>query len=172
MPTKYIVKNAISLTSTPAVPPPNVAGVDIASKTTGSDTYDFTFNPDGTRRVIPNNIAISYPILAGSLDTPVFIADDAYQVVKINEVHSVVGGGSAAVTVKKCTGTTAPASGTAMHASAIDLTATINTNISPTLVATTSTLTLAAGDKVSLDFSGTLTGLVGVITINLKRVPA
>lgn len=172
MPTKYIIKTAApGANAVGAVPPVNVSGIRAVAKPSGgSDTYDFLWNPDGTMRVFPNTISVTVPIVAASVDTHVFIADDAYQVVSINEVHSVVGGSSAALSVKKCTGTTAPASGTALHATGIDLTATVNTNIVPTLVATTATLQLAATDKLAFDFSGTLTGLVGTVTLNLRRI--
>lgn len=171
MPTHFVVKGANNL-SVASPPPSNVTSVKAMLKATGPDTYDFLYNPDGTWRVFPAEIQVSIPINASSVDGHAFIADDAYQVVSIREIHNVVGGSGAQVVVKKCTGTTAPASGTALHATAIDLTATINTNITPALVATTATLQLAATDKLAMDFSGTLTGLNGVLVLWLKRLPS
>lgn len=128
------------------------------------------YNPDGTAR----NLApfqVSIPVDATSVDTNVFIAPVACKLVRAQEAHSVVGGASAAVDVKKCTGTTAPASGTSMLASAFDLTSgvAINTVTDKTLAAP-ATVTLAAGDRVALDFSGTLTGLVGSVTLTFVQV--
>lgn len=146
--------------------PGNVASIGVDS------TLDsIVFNGSGSRNVVPKSIYVTIPINASSVDTNVWIAPTAHQIVSISEVHSVVGGASAAVDVKKCTGTTAPASGTTVFASStIDLTATINTNQTPTLTATVATLKLAAGDRIAFDFSGTLTGLVGVVVIQLKKI--
>jgi len=58
-------------------------------------------------------------------------------------------------------GATAGATVVELTTAAIDLTATANTVVTPALVATAASLQLAAGDKIGLDFSGTLTGLVG-----------
>lgn len=118
---------------------------------------------------------ISIELLAASVDKWAFIASRAVQVVSISEVHSVVGGGSAAVRPRKVTDTSAPgaaASSTVkeLTQAAFDLTATVNTVVNGTLSATASDLTLAAGDKIGLDFSGTLTGLVGELTIGLRPV--
>jgi hypothetical protein len=126
---------------------------------------------DGARTVVTSEL------LAASVDKWVFVADRAYKVMGINEVHSVVGGSSAAVRPRKVTaaGTDAPgaAAGTTVKeltTANIDLTATINVVQAPALAATAADLLLAAGDKIGLDFSGTLTGLVGSISIALKAV--
>lgn len=160
---------------TPAYPPlfinPSAAPTNAAAK--GDIYFNSTANNpvyhDGTvYKHVDGLIRISTIILAASVDQPVFIADRAYVVVSAKEIHSVVGSTSAAVQYKKCTGTTAPASGTAIATGTFDLTATINTTQTATLSATASDYTLAAGDKLALDFSGTLTGLVGVVTIVLR----
>lgn len=111
-------------------------------------------------------VVLTVPIDAGSVDAPVFVANRNYRVVSITEIHSVVGGASAALRVRKATGTTAPASGTALHGSNFDLTATINTTQTATVAAADALV--KKGDKISLDFSGTLTGLAGCVTIVLR----
>lgn len=118
---------------------------------------------------------INVELLAASVDKWVFIANGAYQVVSIEEIHSVVGGASAAVKARKVTGVAAPgaaASGTVVEfaTAGFDLTATANTTQTATLSSTAADLQLADGDKIGLDFSGTLTGLVGVLTITLKAI--
>ncbi|MBN9393442.1 MAG: hypothetical protein J0I20_35755 [Chloroflexi bacterium] len=120
-------------------------------------------------------VVVTSELLAASVDKWVFIADKAYKVTAVNEIHSVVGGSSAAVRPRKITDTSAPGASAGANVkelttAAADLTATINTTQALTLSATAADLTLAAGDKIGLDFSGTLTGLVGLIEIVLKAV--
>lgn len=127
------------------------------------------YNPDGTvRNLAPWSELIETS--ASSVDKIAYIAPCACKLVRAQEAHSVVGGAGAQVDVKKCTGTTAPASGTTMLASVFDLTAAINTTVDKTLSSTTADLTLAAGDRVAFDFSGTLTGLVGAVTLTFVQV--
>lgn len=126
---------------------------------------DLKFNPDGTARVVPQTIDVTVPVTASSVDSVVWIADNSYTLTAIRHVVSTGASGATAV-VKKCTGTTAPASGTAMHSGSMDLNATANTTTSTTVGATS---TVTAGDRIALDFSGTLTGLVGCVTLTLKR---
>ena len=130
----------------------------------------FTTKNDGSLAAIPERVYVTRYIDANSVDQNVFIADLPYYVETIREVHSVAGGSSAAVVVKKCTGTTAVASGTALHSTAVDLTATAETVASVTITAATADRKLAAGDRLSLDFSGTLTGLIGVVEIGLRKL--
>jgi len=119
---------------------------------------------------------VTAELLAASVDKWVFIADRSYQVTQVEEIHSVVGSTSAAVRPRKITAATVAAPGAAVAAgiteltAAADLTATVNTTQTLTLSATAADLLLADGDKIGLDFSGTLTGLVGVIVITLKPV--
>lgn len=113
-----------------------------------------------------SEVVLTVPISAASVDVPVFIANRRYRVVSIEEIHSVVGGASAAVRVRKASGTTAPASGTALHAADIDLTATVNTTVSPAVTAADAVV--KDGERIVLDFGGTLTGLAGCITIVLR----
>ena len=102
-------------------------------------------------------------------DSPIFVATSPCYVEKIKESHSVVGSTSASLQVMKCAGgTVAPESGIPLHATVIDLTVTAPVAQTATLVANAATRTLAAGDVLSLDLDGTLTGLVGVLTIELS----
>lgn len=124
---------------------------------------------------VGTTVTVSVELLASSVDKWVFIADRAYQVVQIEEIHSVVGGASAAVRPRKVTNASAPGAAAGANVkeltqAAFDLTATVNTTQTATLTATAADLQLADGDKISLDFSGTLTGLVGLLTITLKAL--
>lgn len=103
--------------------------------------------------------------------TPFFIADQAYTVVGITYVNKTAGtvaGATAAVT--KDTGTTAPGAGTSLQSAAFTCLAVANTVATATLTATTAALTLAAGDRLSALFAGTLTTLAGVV-ITVTMIP-
>lgn len=121
------------------------------------------------------HLYINIPLAAASVDNWAFVSPRTLQIISIREIHSVVGGGSAAVRPRKVTDTSAPgaaASSTVkeLTTAAFDLTTVINTTVVATLSATAADLQLAAGDKIGLDFSGTLTGLVGVMTIAVRPI--
>lgn len=128
----------------------------------------FKINPDGTERVFQDLFSETFLLVAGSVDTHCFIADRAYKVASVKHIVSV-GASGATLDVKKCTGTQAPAAGTTTLNATLDLNATANTTTTAVLSATPANLLLAAGDRLALDFSGTLTGLVGAVTIYLRR---
>jgi hypothetical protein len=124
---------------------------------------------------IGTTVTISTELLAASVDKWVFIADRAYEVVQIEEIHSVVGGSSAAVKFRKVTDVSAPGAAAGatvkeLATAGFDLTATANTTLTATLSATPADYRLADGDKIGADFSGTLTGLVGIATLTLKAL--
>lgn len=132
-------------------------------------SLDSSGNPIGSR------FAVTAPLAAASVDNWAFIAPRACKIVSIKEVHSVVGGSSAAVSPRKVTDVSAPgaAAGATVKelcTAGFDLTATANTVVTGTLSATASDYAFAAGDKLGLDFSGTLTGLVGHITFEFQTV--
>ena len=74
---------------------------------------------------------------------------------------------SATINLKKAPSGTAAASGTALLASAFAADATTNTNATGALTTTAADLSLAAGDSICLDVTGTLTSGTGVITLEL-----
>ena len=102
--------------------------------------------------------------------TPFFIADQPYTVIGVNYVNKTAGTGTGTVTITKDTGTAVPGGGTPLLASTISVTAVANTVTPGTLIAAGSAaLTLAAGDRLSALFAGTLTTLAGVvITVTLQ----
>ena len=109
------------------------------------------------------------PAAAGE-DTVFFIADQTYKIHSIEEVHSVLGSHGSAVTllIRRCTGTQAAASGSAL-CSSINMKATADTVQTATLASDTfqkdgtNLLTLTEGDRLSADFTGTLTALTNVV---------
>lgn len=128
---------------------------DVDSLTVGG----FIVNPKQT---------VAFYLFGTMVDTHIWIAPRAGKIVSIKEIHSVVGGAACAVRPRKITDTSAPgavASGTVKEitTAAFDGTAVINTTQTGTLSATASDYTFAAGDKISLDVSGTMAGLVGIL---------
>lgn len=124
--------------------------------------------PSGILVKTPRFVEVSQQLLASTVSQSVFIADDNYQVVGVQAVPNVVGGAGATVNVEVCTGTQAPGAGTAQLTAALALTGTANAVVAGTVVAPPATI--AAGQRVGIVMAGTLTGLVGVVTIQLQRV--
>lgn len=125
--------------------------------------------------IVPQEMVITVPIGASEVDQSVFIADDAWQITKIEEVHTVAQNtaypDTGSVSVTKCTGTQAPGSGTALHNTTMYLNSTVNTVVTPTLTGNTPDLALADGNRLALNFNGTMTTFAGgVVTIHMKRV--
>ena len=96
------------------------------------------------------------------------------EVVAVREVHVTAGTDGSAVsgTIRRCQGTEAATAGDDLLGDTkIDFKGTALTEQTPALTATTANLTLEAGDRLSLDVTGTTTALSGVIlTVLLKRV--
>jgi hypothetical protein len=100
------------------------------------------------------------------------IAERALTVVSISAVPSTLQGGALTATICKCTGTAAPANGTTpMHtANAINLNSGAYTVQTITLTATAADLTLAADERIGIDYSAALTAGHAVVTIGFKYV--
>lgn len=123
----------------------------------------------------PVVLTINLPLNGDCVDQNVFIADRPYDVIAVRESHAVAGNDAGAVTldVKKATSTTAIASGTTVLASTFDMKGTANTVVTKTRanagVVSTAVATLAQGDRLGLDFTGTITTLSGVqVSIMLR----
>ena len=119
----------------------------------------------------PNAALLTLP------DVSLFIADTDYELLSVSEVHEVLGTDGSAVTldIKKCTTTQAAASGTTMLASTFNLKATVQTVVTKNksnggLSATAANVRLAAGNRLALDFSGTMTAVAGVC-VNVVLYP-
>jgi hypothetical protein len=132
--------------------------------------------PDGTTGSIPHDVVVpfNYDIAGNAVDTWVFIADADYELVGARCIPTVAGSDGSAVTadVVKASGTTAVGSGTTMLSSTFDLKGTAHTLVNRTLTATLADRRLASGDRIGINFGGTLTAAVGLIQLNLKRVQA
>lgn len=106
---------------------------------------------------------------ASLADQAFWIADRDYEIVAIAEVHSTAGSDVGAVNlqVTKDTGTNAPGAGTDLLTNnsnaGFDLKGTANTVQNGTLTSTAASKRLAAGNRLAVDFAGTLTALAGVV---------
>jgi hypothetical protein len=111
---------------------------------------------------------------ADVIDQVFFIAPEAMEVVEIHEIHSTKGTNASAVTatVKRCQGTEAATAGDDLIGTTkIDLKGDDNTLQSPALTSTAADLKLAAGDRLSVDVTGTTTACAGVLVqVLLKRI--
>lgn len=125
---------------------------------------------DGTHWRISGLDQVTYTMNANAslADQNFFVAPQACKVLAISEVHAVAGNDAGAVNVQveKVTGTTAPGAGinllTNNTNAGFNLKGTANTVQVGALSATASDLVLAAGDRLAVDFAGTLTTLAGV----------
>lgn len=129
--------------------------------------------------IVPQELEVSFHGQAAGamVDQSFFVATQAYQVTKISEVHAVAETTAATlrVQVTKDTSTNAPGAGTDLltntSGAGFDCKAAANTVQTGTLSATASDLQLAAGDRLSVDFTAAATELVGcTITVTLKRI--
>ncbi len=119
-------------------------------------------------------IVADHYIASSVADVQFFTAPVKCQVVSIREVHAVAGnaGSDVTATIRRCQGTEAATAGDdLLGTTKINLKGTALTEQTPALTSTTANLTLDAGDRLSLDVTGTTTTLAGVIlTVLLKRV--
>ena len=113
-------------------------------------------------------------IASSVADVQFFTAPVKCEVVSIREVHATAGsdGSDVTGTIRRCQGTEAATAGDdLLGTTKINLKGTALTEQAPALTSTTANLTLDAGDRLSLDVTGTTTALAGVIiTVLLKRV--
>lgn len=115
------------------------------------------------------------PPTEAATDRAIFLADRAYQVVAVYEIHAVAAGGASKLQLTKDTGTTAPGAGTDLLTNntntGFDLNGTANTMQTGALSATAADLQLAAGDRLSLDWANTIQSTAGIcITVVLKPI--
>lgn len=121
-------------------------------------------------KIIPGEL-ITMPLFASTVSQTIFIADgNSYQVTYVAAVPDVLGGAGATVTVEALTGTTANGSGTAQLTAALALSANAHTVVTGTLISPVTTITNSNSGRFGIVMAGTLTGLVGLLTVAIKRV--
>jgi hypothetical protein len=94
-----------------------------------------------------------------------FMADRAYRIKNVSCIAATAGGAASTVTVTKDTGTNAPGGGTAVITAPMALSGTANTRVVGTLTGTLATLALAAGDRLSTTWAGTISPLAGAVVV-------
>jgi hypothetical protein len=101
-----------------------------------------------------------------------FVAPRALQVTRIDVVPSTLQGGALTATIVKAVGTDTPVKTTTpMHtADAINLNTGAYTVQNITLTVTTADLQLAAGNRISIDYSAALTAGHAAVTISFKYI--
>lgn len=99
-------------------------------------------------------------------DRAFFVAPRPCRVLAISEVHAVAAGGASKLQVTKDTSTNAAGAGTNLLTdntnAGFDLNATADTVQAGTLTATVASLTLATGDRLSVDYADTIQSTAGV----------
>ena len=116
---------------------------------------------------------ISIPAADASVavDQHSWIADGTYRVVSVESIWSVAST-SGTIMVTRTQGTEAPSAGDSLLTAVIDTSGTADTVNTATLSATEALLTLVAGDRISLNFGGTVTNLLGLtVTVGLMPDP-
>ena len=113
--------------------------------------------------------------ISGSVaDVQFYTAPVDCEVISIREVHAVAGddGSDVTGTIRRCQGTEAATAGDdLLGTTKINFKGTALTEQTPALTGTTANLQLDAGDRLSLDVTGTTTTLAGVIvTVLMKRI--
>jgi hypothetical protein len=94
----------------------------------------------------------------------VFIADQAYEFSSVQEIHATAAGSATAtLDITKDISGVAPGAGISMLSSVMLLNTTANTVQGKTRSATASAVQIAAGDRISVKFDGTLTSLAGIV---------
>ena len=117
-------------------------------------------------------LVATHYIASSVADVQFFTAPVKCEVVAVREIHVTAGsdGGAVTGTIRRCQGTEAATAGDDLLSATINLKGTALTEQTPALTATTANLTLEAGNRLSLDVTGTTSDLAGVIiTVLLKR---
>ena len=135
---------------------------------------------ESNRLVQAYNVKLSSPKVirfnmnanASLADQCMWISDGTYEVLGAFEVHAVAGNDAAAVTlnITKDTSGVVPGAGVNVLSSTFDMKATANTVQTLGPSTTPSAISIVAGDRLSLNFTGTLTTLSGVV-VELRLAP-
>lgn len=125
----------------------------------------FASKTDGRSTTPAATFCVSYYFTgtAAATDTVFFIATRACRIVAISEVHAVAAGGSSTLQVVKDTSTSAPGAGTDLLSTGFNLNATANTVQTGALSTTAANLSLAAGDRLAVDFADAIQSSTGVV---------
>jgi hypothetical protein len=122
--------------------------------------------------IVPVYETFSFPITNQSVDEYAFVSDDAWWLVKAEEIHSVAGTAvaptAANLTIRICDDNEAPNAGINATTAVIPLNDAVN-NINTASLNSSNSL-IADGDMIAFDYSGTMTAVRGVVTLTLRRM--
>lgn len=128
------------------------------------------FGGDENARIV--TLSYTFPAAANAVDQWAWQHPGdgkIYELVDFKEVHTVAST-SGTVMPEKASGTTAVGSGTDLLTGTVSLGGTANTVVSGTLVSSASDRRFKTGDRLGLDFAGTMTNLVGANIIVVFRI--
>lgn len=112
---------------------------------------------------------VTVPLSATSVTGYVYtVSEGRWQMASVTVATSAASGAGGTLQIRAVAGATAPTGGTAQLTAVVDLTTTAPVVKTPALIA--SPTIIGPGDSLSFVFAGTLTGLAGNVTINLKRL--
>jgi hypothetical protein len=127
-------------------------------------------------KIIPQKMIVTVPLTNMTRNGTIFIADDAWTVSKIEEVHTAPATGFSNCTlyVMKVTGTSAPTAGTYMTNVSIDLKGTAETIQTARLSGKSGNCTLADGNRIGIYVNNRLNDKItalsgGCLTVTLTR---
>lgn len=132
--------------------------------------FDSVGPKDKLGRYLQAYESITFDLLVGSVDNYIWTPqDDGVWTVQFGSaLYTTAGGASAALQIVVCPGAVAIASGTAQFTAAFDLTTAGPGLKHGTLIA--SPTPMVKGDLLGVDFSGTLTALVGKAVVGVRRI--
>ena len=146
-------------------------GLNTARDVDFSESGSVAFPADGSTTGQVFTATLQGQTTEAATDRVFFVATQACKVIAISEVHSVAAGGTSTLQVTKDTSTNAPGAGSDLLATPFNLNATANTVQSGSLVTTAATLTLAAGDRLAIDFANAIQSTAGLcVTVTLVTV--
>lgn len=118
----------------------------------------------------PDEMKVDVQLRATSVDSYVtFFSHGVWQVQRVISGVTVNGGAGATAMLTYCAGATAPASGVDQLTAAVDLNAGTEPYVIP-YAAVAAPAKFRPGDSLGLVMAGTLTALVGALTVFLKRI--
>ncbi len=149
-----------------------LAAGDRLSFLTSTATLTSLLNVEVTVTMIPggaSEIAPYYVKTNGRLITQnFFLANRPMIVTGVYAIWSTAFAAAVTVDITKDTSTNAPGAGTSILLAAMDGTSTANVPLTPALAASAATLRLAAGDRLSVKYSATTTGVGVVIVVTMQ----
>jgi hypothetical protein len=132
-------------------------------------TADETGLKDGSNRIFNAFVNISVPLLATPVANYIWRCRfGVWQVEYVSALVRVTGSTSCTCDVLVCQGVEAVASGVTQLGAVMDLEETAPFQAVPALIAAPTSI--FPGDSVAFNYGGTATGLIGLLTVIVKRI--